>query len=99
GGKLARKPGPVIKVISVGRVTEGGNLDNQYLPANAAAPALQYPVLTLHLQGENLDSKGSVKVDGQALRGDLFWTAGTPDPQTGFCSDLNVTLNNAAAYI
>lgn len=99
GGKLARKPGPVIKVISVAKVTEAGNLDNQYLPANAPAPVLQYPVITLHLQGENLDPKGSVKVDGQVLRGDLFWITGTPDPQTGFCSDLNVTLNNAANYI
>jgi hypothetical protein len=88
GGKLARKPGPVIKVISVAKVVDA-----------TPAPDLQDPVITLHLQGENLDPKGSVKVDGQALRGDLFRITGTPDPQTGFCSDLNVTLNNAAAYV
>jgi hypothetical protein len=100
GGKLARKPGPVIKTISVAKITEApGPVDDQYFPENQPKPTPQYPVLTLHLQGENLDPKGSVKVDTQALRGDLFWIKGTPDPQTGFCSDLFVSLNNAAAYI
>jgi hypothetical protein len=100
GGKLARKPGPVIKVISVTKVTEIAPLDDQYRAPNIAAANVQYPVLTLHLQGENLDPKGSVKVDGQALRGDLFYITGTPDPQNnGFSSELNVTLYSAATYI
>jgi hypothetical protein len=98
-GKLARKPGPVIKVLSVANVTAQGSLPAQCLPPDGNV-AVTTPVLTLNLKGENLDPKAKIKVDGQSLRGDLFWIkGGTPDPQSGFCSELNVSLNNAAPYI
>ncbi len=111
GGKLVRKPGPVIKVLSVAKVTP---LPTANPPANAAAArdlldakyrpqdgaiGVTLPVLTLNLKGENLDPTGKVKVDGQPLRGDMFWINGLPDPQTGFCSDLNISLNDATKYI
>jgi len=115
GGKLVRKPGPVVKVLSVAKVTPippGGLpadpaaaaargrelLDQQFRPQNADIK-VALPVLTLNLKGENLDPKGNVKADGQPLRGDAFWINGMPDPQSGFCTELNVSLNDAAKYI
>ena len=98
-GKLVRKPGPVVKILSVANVTPVGvNLPNQYLPEGGTA--VRPPVLTLNLKGENLDPKANIRVDGQPLRGDMFWIkGGTPDPKSGFCSELNVSLNDAAAYV
>jgi hypothetical protein len=98
-GKLVRKPGPVAKNISVANVTPaGGNLPNQY--QQPSGTALQFPVVTLNLKGENLDPNGQIKVDGQPLRGDMFWiNHDVPDPQSGFCNELNVSLNDASAYL
>jgi hypothetical protein len=98
GGKIVRKPGPVIKNLSVARVTPpGGNLSAEYsAPANVK---VNLPVLTIALKGENLDPKATVKVDDQVLRGDMFWTNGQTDPQTGFCTELNVSLNAASIYL
>jgi hypothetical protein len=111
GGKLVRKPGPVIKVLSVAKVTPlpAGNppanaaaarnlLDATYRPQDAAL-GVTLPVLTFSVKGENLDPTGKVKVDGQPLRGDMFWINGLPDPQSGFCNDMNVSLNDAAKHI
>jgi hypothetical protein len=100
GGKLARKPGPVIAVLSVANVTMAGeNLPNQYVPPEGVV-ARTLPVLTVNLKGENLDPKAKIKVDGQPLRGDQFWiTDGTPNPQTQFCEELNVSLDDAATYL
>jgi hypothetical protein len=97
GGKIVRKPGAVIKALSIAKVTAGGNLPQEYsAPANVT---VNLPVLTINLKGENLDPKATIKVDDQVLRGDMYWTNGQPDPQTGFCAELNVSLNAAATYI
>ncbi len=110
GGKLVRKPGPVIKSLAVAKITPApagappnaaqalALLDQQYRPQDAAI-GVTLPVLTLNLKGENLDPKAQVKVDTQPLRGDMFWINGQPDPQSGFCTDVNVSLNDAAKYI
>jgi hypothetical protein len=86
GGKVVRKPGPVIKMLSVAKVAQDPTTGN---------------VLTLNLKGENLDPKGQVKVDNIPLRGDLFQidTQGQPDPQAHFCSEMNISLFDAAKYI
>jgi hypothetical protein len=100
-GKLARKPGPVIKSLSVANVTPSQNSQN--LPNQFATPSgvvLHLPVLTLDIKGENLAPNALVKVDGQPLRGDMYWiTSAAPDPQSGFCNELNVSLNDAADYL
>jgi hypothetical protein len=100
-GKLARKPGPVIKNLSVANVTLPP--DSQNLPSQFAQPSgvvLVRPILTLNVKGENLAPNALVKVDGQPLRGDMYWiTSPPPDPQSGFCNELNVSLNNAATYL
>jgi hypothetical protein len=101
GGKLARKPGPVISNLSVTNVTPpGGNLPNQFVPAGDTR-ARTLPVLTVNLKGENLDPKAQIKVDGQPLRGDQFWITvpSLPDPQTQFCKELNVSLEDATAFL
>lgn len=86
-GKVVRKPGPVVKVLSVAKV-DYKDTD----PTKA--------VLTLNLKGDNLDPKAKIKVDGKPLRGDLFEIPNPqPDPQTGFCSELNVILKEAADYL
>jgi hypothetical protein len=92
GGKLVRKPGPVLKSLSVGTVTAR---DEQ-----AAKPA----VMTINLKGETLDQRGSIKVDDITLRADMFAIALTPngpqpDAQTGFCAALTVTLLDADKYV
>ncbi len=103
GGKLARKPGPVITVISVANVAEPAapnaapNVPDQYSPKDGVTPS--GVVLTLNVQGQNLDPKAKIKINDQPLRGDQFWINGTPDPQSGFCSELNISLNAAAQYL
>lgn len=100
-GKLARKPGPVIKTLSVANITPSQNSQN--LPNQFAAPGgvvLHPPILTLNLKGEYLAPNALIKVDGQPLRGDMYWiTSAAPDPQSGFCNELNVSLNDAVAYL
>jgi hypothetical protein len=102
-GKLARKPGPVISTLAVAKVTEQAdeNKLGDYKPPDAS-PAKGHvggDVLTLGLQGEGLSPNASIKVDGNPLRADQFWINGVADPQTGFCTSLNVSLNNAAPYL
>jgi hypothetical protein len=106
-GKLARKPGPVIKAVSVTTVATASSTSSITMPPpNSTLPepppgfTKTYPILTLNVKGENLDPDALVKLDGQPLAKYQYWiTHGTPDPQTKFCSELNVSLNNAAAYI
>ncbi len=108
GGKLARKAGPVIKtltVLNVATVPPGATLaqavaqlPQQYQPPAGITPAGD--LLTLNFKGENLDPKPKIKIAGQPLRADQYWITGaTPDPQTNFCTELNVTLNAATQYV
>ncbi len=85
GGKLVRKPGPIIKTLSVGTVTQRA----------AGVPAS----MTINLKGENLDPKANVKVDDESLRGDLLSITGRPDAQSQFCTEVTVTLRDAEKYI
>jgi hypothetical protein len=85
GGKLARKAGPVIKLLSVTNVT----------PA-AVGPPPRAAVMDLNLKGENLDPTAGIRIDNKPLRGDLFSITGQADPQTGFSSELNVSLKEAS---
>lgn len=104
GGKLARKPGPVIKMpVSVVHVTDmsaaNAQLPAQYRPPDATITPSGY-VLTINIRGENLDPKAKIKIKGQTLRSDQFWTTGAnPDPQTGLCTELNVNVNSATEYV
>ena len=104
GGKLARKPGPVIKMpVSVVDVTDmsaaNAQLPVQYRPTDATVTPSGY-VLTINIKGENLDPKAKIKIKGQPLRADQFWITGAnPDPQTGFCTELNVSVNSATEYV
>jgi hypothetical protein len=82
-GKLARKPGPVIKGIKVDSVTGTGD----------------QMVLKVQLTGENLDPNGKIKIDGNPIRDSLAKIEGTPDPQTKFCTALTVTVSEAGAYV
>ncbi len=103
GGKLARKPGPVISMpVSVVDVADmsaaNGQLPVQYRPTDATVTPSGY-VLTINIKGENLDPKAQIKIKGQPLRADQFWITGAqPDPQTGFCTELNVSVNSATEY-
>jgi hypothetical protein len=105
GGKLVRKPGPVVKMLSVAKVADPatppvdpaaarGSLDQDYRPSDNVTP--RFPVLTINLKGENLDPKASIKVDDQAVRSGMFWiTPEKPqDATSGFSTELNVSLNN-----
>lgn len=99
-GKLARKQGPVISVLGVAEVSPATSLTDNKPPDNSAAKGKEAGmVLTLALQGDGLSPNASIKVDAAPLRADQFWIKGTADPQTGFCKRLNVSLNDAAAYL
>ena len=117
GGKVVRKPGPVIKVLSVAKVTSpdgilqptptpAANQDQARTSLGIFQPGAQnaslqvaFPVLTINVKGENLDPTGKIKVGDETLRGDMFWINGTPNPQSGFCSEINVSLNGATKYL
>src|ERR1700722_18533160 len=105
GGKLVRKPGPIIKMLSVTRAIDPATLpvdpsaarlllDQQIRPGDNVTP--RFPVLIINLKGDNLDPKASVKVDGQPVRSGMFWiTPEVPqDAASGFSEELNVSLNN-----
>ena len=57
--------------------------------------------LPLKLTGENLDPKPKVKLDGQPIREQLvdYSPPATPDPQTGFCTELTIVLKKEAAKV
>jgi hypothetical protein len=110
GGKLVRKPGPVIKTLSVAKITTPSAstvTSEQQLAALGGGPyapsdksiIVALPVLSLNLKGENLDPTGTVKVDDVVLRGDMYWISGQRDPQSGFCGDMTISFNHAAPYL
>lgn len=100
GGKVVRKPGPVIKLVAVTNVVPPGALPpapSTAAPPPTAAPS-RPPVLVINLKGENLGLDAKLQVDNRTFdRADDFWVNGTPDPQTGFCTDVNVGINEAEA--
>jgi len=85
GGKLARKPGPVIKNISVNQATQ--------LDAGDAEMAIV-------LEGENLHQNANFLIDGEQIRAGLLTIKKkTPEqPQDGFCTDLEIAIKQAAKY-
>jgi len=97
-GKLARKQGPVINVLAVVEAEPAISLTDNKPPDNSSTKATGM-VLTLALQGEGLSPNASIKVDSIPLRADGFWVKGIADPQTSFCNKLNVSLNDASAYL
>ena len=82
-GKLARKPGPVIRGIKVGTLPGAG------VPSE----------LPLVVTGENLDPNCKIKVDGQPIRDQLVTVTGTADPQTKFCKELTITIREASDLV
>jgi hypothetical protein len=91
-GKLVRKPGPVIRLLSV----------------TAAAPSVvgtpMVPaMMTIVLKGENLSSRAGVKVDDRTLRTDQYLIKTikpqdqAPDPL--FCAEIELTLKDAELYL
>jgi hypothetical protein len=85
GGKLARKPGPVIKNIAVQQVTQLAAGDAQ---------------MAIVVEGENLGQNATFRIDGEQIRAtQLTVTKRIPDqPQDGFCTRLEILINQAAKY-
>jgi hypothetical protein len=85
GGKLARKPGPVVKNISVQQVTPLPDGDAQ---------------MTIVVEGENLGQNATFRIDGEQIRTtQLTVKKRIPDPpQDGFCTRLEIQINQAAKY-
>lgn len=95
GGKIVRKPGPVIKTLSVGAIIPRVEAQPNAVPPVPARPAS----MPITLNGENLDASGTIKVDDANLRASVFTIDGQRDPQSQFCSQLTVTLLDADKYI
>ncbi len=89
GGKLARKPGPVIHALSITKVERP-----------AGKPTLH---MILSLKGENLSEKATIKVDDKLLRDDQYVITAKkrqeepPDPT--FCTAVDVELTEADDYL
>jgi len=85
GGKLARKPGPVLKNISVQQVTHLGAGDAR---------------IEIVLEGENLHQNATFLIDSEQIRsGEVTVTNTSPDkPPDGFCSRLEILITRAAKY-
>jgi hypothetical protein len=85
GGKLARKPGPVVKNTSVLKVTQ--------LAAGDAE-------MTITLEGENLHQNATFRIDGEQIRaGQMAVTTRVPEqPQDGFCTRVELVIREAAKY-
>jgi hypothetical protein len=83
GGKLARKPGPVIKNVSVQKVTELAEGEVQ---------------LDIVLEGENLHQNANFLIDREQIRASqLTISKKTPEkPQDGFCTTLEVAITQSA---
>jgi hypothetical protein len=96
-GKVVRKPGPVLKLLAVTKVASADGDMPSNAPSAADAPRT-FPVLIIELQGENLGTDAMLQIDGHPLdrKGD-FWVKGTPDPQTHFCTQVLVGINDALA--
>jgi hypothetical protein len=88
-GKVIRKPGPVIRALTISNVT----------PQATPIPGQ----LTIHLQGENLADNAIVKVDDKTLQADKYSIVRSkPQEQPAdpaFCSELEVTLKDATIYL
>lgn len=85
GGKLARKPGPVVKNISVQNVRQLGAGDAE---------------MTILIEGENLHQNATFLIDGQQIRAGQFSkiTTKPEKPQDGFCTSLEIVITQAAKY-
>jgi hypothetical protein len=95
GGKVVRRPGPVVKLLSVSQVAESADQISPSLRPSANIK-LRPPVLVFTVKGENLAKEATLKIDDHTLdRADDFWINCTPDPQTGLCTEVTVSLNDA----
>jgi len=92
GGKAVRKAGPVIKAISIAKVTSKDETPPNPPPAGKTITG---EVLTINLSGENLDPKANIKIDGKLLRNDQFWIKAKqlPEPPTNLSTELDVSLD------
>jgi hypothetical protein len=90
GGKLVRLPGPVVTQLLVAGV----------VPADAGGPPAR---MTINIKGDNLSQNALVKVDDDGLRPDQFSIeavkAQDQAPDSSFCSEINLTLKDASAYL
>jgi hypothetical protein len=92
GGKVVRKPGPVISLMSVTAVT----------PATVGTTSVP-SAMTINLEGDNLASDATVSVDDQILRQGQYSIDPkkrqdqAPDPK--FCNELVITLKDATKYL
>ena len=100
GGKAIRKPGPVIRTLSVVKVTEAGQALLNPKPPDPATPGTpppqpKGPVLTINLKGENLDAGAGIKIDEKMLRNDQFWLTPKkpPEPPLAQTAELDVNLD------
>lgn len=88
-GKVIRKPGPVIRNLTVVAVTQ----------ASASNPA----TMTMLLKGENLSENGTIIVDEKMLEQTSYAITGKkPHPQApdpSFNNEIEIVLKDAEAYL
>ncbi|HYL77619.1 MAG TPA: hypothetical protein VEU96_25620 [Bryobacteraceae bacterium] len=85
GGRLVRKPGPVIKNLAVTSISED--------PDDSKPPVK----MEFELQGEGLSQKGTVKIDDNPLRADVVTLESIPKDSTEeFSTKLKVAITKDA---
>jgi hypothetical protein len=95
GGKAVRKGGPNIRTFSIKAVTPKGatKIGEDEIP-KTDRPHVG-PYMTINLKGENLDSKGTIKVDDKVLRTDQFWIVARlrPEPPSTMSAEVDAHLD------
>jgi hypothetical protein len=93
GGKAVRKAGPIIKTFAIKQIKP---------PAPPPAPGEQRddkaprgPVIVLNLKGDNLDVKGTLKLNDKVLRSDQFSIEPrlSPEPPSTMSGELDANLD------
>lgn len=110
GGKLVRKPGPVLKAASVIDVVDVPNDDAQQARLRkdllekyglSDRVKLEDPLLIVKLEGDNLDADArGLRIDDQVIEAYRFWIkAGQRQEQSAFCTQLYLGVCGADAFL
>src|SRR6185437_522955 len=96
GGKAVRNAGPVVRSFSIKGVWN----PTKPIPAEQKLPITRNPpprgpYVTINMKGDNLDTKGTLKLGDKVLRTDQFWIVprAEPQPPSTMSGELDVNLD------
>jgi len=99
GGKAVRKAGPVVKSFSIKGVWTTNSIPVEQKLPNDRKPPPRGPFVTINMKGDNLDTKGTIKIDDKVLRTDQFWIVPRAEPQPPSTTSGELDVNLDCGYI